>query len=503
MTDHSTPGPDHDRAHAHADNDAEDRVDGYSHAIDHAHDERRVPEPGWVEHAVWWHLYPLGFVGAYPAAEPPGPQEHRLTRIVAWLDHAVRLGASGVALGPIFASATHGYDTVDHTRIDPRLGDDADFDLLVREAHGRGLKVLLDGVFNHVGTEFPTYRRALALGPDSAEADWFVPDGDGYRSFEGHGGLVELNHANPAVADYVVDVMVRWLDRGADGWRLDAAYAVPDAFWASVLPRVRASHPEAWFVGEIIHGDYPAIVRSSTLDSVTQYELWKAVWSSINDTNLFELAWALDRHADFLDTFVPATFVGNHDVTRIASRITDPRHLAHALVLLFTVGGTPAVYAGDELGWLGVKEERAGGDDAVRPEFDAAGPGPLDDREADVFRLHQDLIGLRRRHPWLHRARTRTVHLSNACHAYEVGDGEHRIVVGLNLADEPSDVLLDVGSPGAGGHLGTDGGHGDPGNGADDGPILGELLLASSDARPGTIPAHGWAIWLGHRTAPA
>ncbi|MGO1315557.1 MAG: alpha-amylase family glycosyl hydrolase [Cellulomonadaceae bacterium] len=423
-------------------------------------------EPSWVRHAVWWQVYPLGFVGAYPAEPAPGPEEHRLRRIVTWFDHAVELGASGIALGPVFDSSTHGYDTVDHTRIDPRLGTEVDFEHLVHEAHSRGLRVLLDGVFNHVGTDFPMYRRALADGPSSAAASWFVPDSDGYRTFEGHRGLVELNHETPAVVDYVVDVMIRWLARGADGWRLDAAYATPPSFWTAVLPRVRAAQPEAWFVGEVIHGDYAGIVAASGLDSLTQYELWKAIWSAINDRNLFELAWALDRHDEFLETFVPMTFVGNHDVTRIASQIADPRHLVHALVVLFTVGGTPSVYAGDELGWRGVKEERFGGDDAVRPEFPFGGPGVLDPAEASVLSAHQALIGLRRRHPWLHRARTRTLELTNECVVYEVAEGGHRIVVGLNLGDQEHPFTPD-----------------------------GELLLASSGAPHEAIPAHGWALW--------
>ncbi len=236
-----------------------------------------VTEPAWVEHAIWWQVYPLGFVGAYPTETPPGPDEHRLRRIVEWLDHVIELGASGLALGPIFASRTHGYDTTDHYRIDPRLGDDGDFDHLVAEAHGRGLRVLLDGVFNHVGTDF-------------ANTSWFRKRGNGshagYDTFEGHGELIALDHDNPDVIDYTVDVMTHWLARGADGWRLDAAYAVPDRFWAQVLPRVRSAFPDAWFVGEVIHGDYSARVRDSDFDSVTQYELWKAIWSGINDRKL-------------------------------------------------------------------------------------------------------------------------------------------------------------------------------------------------------------------------
>ncbi|TMR09677.1 alpha-amylase family glycosyl hydrolase, partial [Nonomuraea zeae] len=304
--------------------------------------------PAWSDEAIWWHVYPLGFTGAPPTSA--GAAGHRLRRLEPWLGHAADLGCTGVMLGPIFASETHGYDTVDHFAIDPRLGDDADFDALVARAREHGLRIALDGVFNHVGRSFTGDAGWLRRQPGAAD----------YDTFEGHERLVALDHAQEAVQDYVASVLGHWLDRGADGWRLDAAYAVPAEFWRQVLPRVRARHPQAWFAGEVIHGDYAGYVARSTLDSVTQYELWKAIWSSLNDRNLYELAHALGRHDDLLATFAPLTFVGNHDVTRIASRLDDHRHLGHALAVLFTVGGVPSVYYGDELGLEGVKEEREG-----------------------------------------------------------------------------------------------------------------------------------------------
>jgi cyclomaltodextrinase len=427
--------------------------------------------PGWVRHAIWWHIYPLGFVGAEPAATG-GPPVHRLRRLLDWLDYAVELGASGLALGPVFASETHGYDTVDHFRIDPRLGDDADFDALVAAAHERGLRVLLDGVFNHVGRGFPAFQQVLAEGPGAPTASWFRlgwPHGPAaepeYATFEGHQGLVALAHDEPAVVEHVVAVMDHWLDRGADGWRLDAAYAVPRPFWAAVVPRVRAAHPDAYLVGEVIHGDYAGFVAESGVDAVTQYELWKAIWSSLNDGNLFELSWALERHSEL--PFAPLTFVGNHDVTRIASRLTDERHLGHALAVLFCVGGTPSVYAGDEQAFRGVKEDRAGGDDAVRPAFPDA-PADLAPDGWPVYRLHQDLIGVRRRHAWLHRARTSAPVLANRHAVLESTDGEHRLLLALNLEDGP--VTLAV--PGAM-----------------------EVLVGTGDLRDGrvTVPGHAWA----------
>ena len=401
-------------------------------------------ESDWVRHAVWWQVYPLGFVGAWPPRDD-NVDRHRLRRIEAWLDYALELGVSGLALGPVFASETHGYDTVDYFQIDPRLGTDDDFASLITAAHDRGLRVMLDGVFNHVGRGYPAFQAALMQGRDAPTASWFRFHWDapghepGYDNFEGHDSLVALNHREPAVADMVVEVMNHWLDRGADGWRLDAAYAVPPEFWSSVLPRVRERHPEAYFVGEVIHGDYPQIVTESTMDSVTQYELWKAIWSSLNEGNFYELDHALERHNGFLDTFVPLTFLGNHDVTRLASKLDDERDIALALAVLMTVGGTPSIYEGDEQGFRGVKEDRENGDDAVRP--------PFPDKPADLvpygwptYHLHQELIGLRRRHAWLHTARTRKLHLSNEQYAFEVADGTDRLAVCLNIGDNEAEV---------------------------------------------------------------
>ena len=443
------------------------------------------PGPAWVQDAIWWHVYPLGFVGAEPEGDPSAPVVHRLGHLTGWLDHVVELGASGVLLGPVFASQTHGYDTVDHLRVDPRLGDEADLDALLRAAADRGLRVLLDGVFHHVGRGHPAFRAVLEQGPAAPTASWFRlrwPDGEwapgtepGYDDFEGHAALVALDHGSPAVQDHVVEVMTHWLDRGAHGWRLDAAYAVPTAFWAQVAQRVRERHPDAYLVGEVIHGDYPAFVRDSTLDSVTQYELWKAVWSSLNDGNPHELAHALGRHTAFVDEFVPYTFLGNHDVTRLASRLDDPRHLAHALVVLCTAGGTPSVYAGDEHAFRGVKEDRAGGDDAVRPAFPAS-PGELSPLGRPVHALHQELLGLRRRHRWLHAARTRVLDVGQDTLVYESTADGGRLVVALSLADAPA--VLEVGG-------------------------AGDVLAGDGVREEGAVrlPAHGWVVLSGGSAA--
>jgi cyclomaltodextrinase / maltogenic alpha-amylase / neopullulanase len=430
----------------------------------------------WADHAVLWHVYPLGFTGAERAALPVDePARHRLRHLAAWLDYAVELGCNGLLLGPVFASETHGYDTTDHFRIDARLGDEADFDTLVTAADQRGLRLILDGVFNHVGRSFPAFRAAVAGGAGTPAARWFkrTPDGSDYAVFEGHGQLVELDHDEPAVLSYVIEVMTHWLGRGAGGWRLDAAYAVPPSFWAKAVPAVREAFPGAWFLGEMIHGDYAAYAAEAGLDSITQYEVWKAVWSSLNDRNFYELDHALGRHNAFMDGELAQTFVGNHDVTRLATILNDDRHFSHALAVLFCVGGVPSVYYGDEQGFRGLKEHREGGDDEIRPAFPATPAGLLPDGWR-YYRLHQRLIGFRRRHPWLVRARTTAEHLEPSALALRLRgerDREHALLL-LNTGD--ADIRFPVDASGL--------------------SVAETSEPGAVPADPLLVPAHSWTI---------
>lgn len=399
--------------------------------------------PGWVDHLIGWHVYPLGFVGA-PARLESQEVSHRLAHLGAWLDHAVALGCSSLALGPVFSSASHGYDTLDYFTIDPRLGDDDDFDHLLQAAHARGLSVLLDGVFNHVSRRNRIVQDAQSAGPDSDAGRMVRWCAGRLDVFEGHSDLVALNHDNPAVREHVTRIMNYWCGRGVDGWRLDAAYSVNPEFWAAVLPPVREKHPDVWIFGEVIHGDYAGIVRASGMDSVTQYELWKGIWSSIESRNFFELDHALGRHNEFSDAFTPMTFVGNHDVTRIASRVgQDGAVLATAI--LATIGGIPLIYYGDELAYRGVKEERFGGDDDIRPVFPAS-PADLSNLGADTLRAHQSLLGLRRRHPWLVDARTESLDLTNERYVYRTGvPGVEPLIVELDVRDGCSVLIREAG----------------------------------------------------------
>lgn len=403
--------------------------------------------PAWTDHAIGWHVYPLGFTGApihdRQAAGAPvdGDFPTRLDHLTAWLDYIRELGLNVLQLGPVFQSSTHGYDTTDFFAVDDRLGDDGAFDRLIAAAHERGIRVLLDGVFNHVGRQHPAVQEALG-DADSGAARLFAiergEDGPKLPVFEGHDALVELDHGSDAVKDLVRDVMLHWLRRGADGWRLDAAYSVDPAFWACVLPQVREEFPDAFIYGEVIHGDYPDIVAKSGMDSVTEYELWKATWSSLKEGNFYELEWTLRRHNGFLESFRPVTFVGNHDVTRIATQVGAEKSVL-ALAVLMTLGGVPLVYYGDEQGYTGVKKEDWGGDDEIRPVFPAS-PGDLSDLGERIERAHRGLIGLRRRHPWLRDATAQVADIDNLRLVYNVeghdDDGAFRqLNVELDMTD--------------------------------------------------------------------
>lgn len=388
---------------------------------------------GWADHVIWWHVFPLGFVGA--EREAVSDVHHRLPQLIDWLDYLIELGANGLMLAPVFASATHGYDTLDHFRVDPRLGDENDLAALIAACHERGIAVCLDGVFNHLSADHPIVTRAVAAGPDSEAGRWIRWSGTYPYTFEGHPGLVELDLSRPAVADYVAGVMKHWLARGVDAWRLDAAYAQGAGVWAPIMEQVRAEFGQAWIFAEVIHGDYTDFVTTSGVDSLTQYELWHAIWDSLNDANFFSLEWTLRRHAQFCAGFAPQTFIGNHDVTRIATRLSDPDHLRLAVALLALLPGVPSVYAGDEQGFTGEKRDHAAGDDAIRPPFPAEPSGLLPFGRA-VHDCYAELLGLRRRHPWLVRASLRVAEVTNTYIAIELTGADEHLTLELNLSHE-------------------------------------------------------------------
>lgn len=431
-----------------------------------------------VHDDIWYHVHPLGFLGAEPRncvlGSSGGTVSHRLPELVGWLDGIADLGVGGLLLGPVGESQSHGYDVVDPFQVDRRLGDESDFCNLVDECRSRSVRVALDLVLNHVGRAHPYFVDVLERHRDSSWQDWFLIDFDrpgydgfAYETFEGHGELVKLNHNNPQVLDWAVDIARCWMRKGVNAFRLDAAYAIPTNFLASFADRIRDENRDVLLLGEMIHGDYVSFVESSHLDTVTQYELWKAIWSSLNDGNFFELAHAMERHRDFSKHFVPWNFLGNHDTTRIATRLQDRRHLPHSLAVLMTVPGLTAIYAGDEQGAEGTKYDREGGDEEIRrpPPLD---PDALLTDPPAIWKLHQQLIAMRRQRPWLATGKLTVNQLTNRVIAYQIASGDKRLAIALSTDDAPSTCHVTANMK----------------------RIAGSVAEGAQQ-----LPPHGWGIW--------
>lgn len=323
----------------------------------------------WARDAVFYHIYPLGLCDAPHHNDFVTAPQPRLAHIADWSEHLRTLGVTAIYLGPVFESGTHGYDTADYYRVDRRLGDNSTLTDLIATLHTSGIRVILDGVFHHVGRDFWAFRDVQQNLERSAYRDWFAgidfskrsPLGDpfSYECWSGHASLVKLNLHHPAVRAHLLGAVQQWIEQfNIDGLRLDVADALDEGFLRDLASHCRSLNPEFWLVGEVIHGDYRRWVNLAMLDSVTNYECYKGLYSSHNDRNYFEIAYALNRqfgeHGIYRD--MPLyTFADNHDVSRLASTLRDPAHLYPLYALLFTMPGVPSIYYGSEWGIGGVK----------------------------------------------------------------------------------------------------------------------------------------------------
>jgi cyclomaltodextrinase len=322
----------------------------------------------WAKEAVFYHIYPLGLCGAPHANDLQAAPQNRLESLIPWLDHARSLGCNALYLGPVMESLSHGYDTVDFFQVDRRLGDGPALARLVEAAHQRGFKVVLDAVFNHVGRGFWAFRDILDTGKASRFTDWFHLDWPGHSPFgdpfayEGWKGcldLVKLNLANQEVKSHLFEAVLTWMrDYRIDGLRLDAADSIDLGFLSDLARHCHDLAPDFWLMGEVLHGDYRRWTTEAGLDSVTNYECYKGLFSSFNDGNLFEIAHSLRRqYADYglYQGQHLYSFADNHDVPRLASQLKNPRHIYPLYCLLFTMPGIPSIYYGSEFGIKGVK----------------------------------------------------------------------------------------------------------------------------------------------------
>jgi cyclomaltodextrinase / maltogenic alpha-amylase / neopullulanase len=321
----------------------------------------------WSQNAIFYHIYPLGFCGAPERNDFRSPAVTRLDKVHEWIGHLRDLGVNALYLGPIFESTAHGYDTADYFWVDRRLGTNETLRWLVRELHSNGIRVVLDGVFNHVGRDFWAFRDVLQNRENSPYCNWFKgisfggrsPYGDpfSYEGWAGNYDLVKLNLDEPAVKEHLLLAVKQWIvDYEIDGFRLDVADTLDLQFQRELGAFCRGLRPDFWLMGEVIHGDYRRWANPETLNSVTNYEAYKGLYSSLEDKNYFEIAYALNRQfgAGGIYRDLPLyNFVDNHDVNRVASNLSSLAHLYPLYCLLFTMPGVPSIYYGSEWGLTG------------------------------------------------------------------------------------------------------------------------------------------------------
>lgn len=325
----------------------------------------------WSHDAVFYHVYPLGLCGAPRRNKFSGSPHDRLGKLIPWFDQARRLGTNAVLLGPVMESGSHGYDVVDYFQVDRRLGDRSALLRVAAQARARGLRLVMDGVFHHVGREFWAFRDLREKNQGSRYKDWFHIDFNGrspfqdpfsYQTWNGCHDLVKLNLSSPEVRNHLFEAVAAWIrDYGIDGLRLDAADRLDMRFVRDLAAWCRRLKPDFWLMGEVVKGPYGRWLKDGGLDSVTNYECYKGFYSSHNDENYYEIAYTLRHQFGEYGRNGSAglyNFVDNHDVARVSTRLENPAHAYPLYCLLFTVPGVPAVYYGSEFALKADKSQR-------------------------------------------------------------------------------------------------------------------------------------------------
>lgn len=338
----------------------------------------------WYDEAVFYHIYPLGMTDA-PKQNNYEVSEHRLLTLIPWISHIKEIGCNALYIGPLFESVGHGYETTDYKKLDSRLGTNEDLTNFVAECHKEGIRVILDGVFNHTGRDFFAFQDIKKNRENSPYRDWYCNvnfggnneynDGFSYENWGGYNLLAKLNPHNPAVKEHICDAIRFWVSEfDIDGIRLDAADVLDFNYMQTLRQVANDVKPDFWLMGEVIHGDYSRWVNEGTLHSVTNYTLHKALYSGHNDHNYFEIAHTVKRLYEMggnrPDGLKLYNFTDNHDVERIYTKLNNKQHFFPAHILMYTLPGVPSIYYGSEFGIEGKKEKYS--DDSLRPALNYA-----------------------------------------------------------------------------------------------------------------------------------
>ena len=414
----------------------------------------------WYDEAIFYHIYPLGLTGA-PKENSYGEPVHRLNTLIPWIEHIRNIGCTALYIGPLCESVGHGYETTDYKKLDSRLGTNEDLKAFVTECHAQGIRVIFDGVFNHTGRDFFAFKDIQKNREQSPYRDWYCNvnfygnneynDGFSYDNWGGYNLLVKLNQRNPAVKDYICDVIRFWVSEfDIDGIRLDAADVLDFDFMKALRQTANEVKPEFWLMGEVIHGDYTRWVNEGTLHSVTNYQLHKALYSGHNDHNYFEIAHTVHRLYEMggnrPDGLKLYNFVDNHDVERIYTKLQNKAQFFPVHVLLYTLPGIPSVYYGSEFGIEGKKERYS--DDSLRPALHLADYKNAV-TENPCTRLITALGRIRQQTKALSLGGYKELLLTNRQYAFSRDLNGTSVVVTVNNDENPAQIHVAAGNGGA------------------------------------------------------
>ncbi len=427
----------------------------YSHSSEPVADVRVSGAEDWHRDATFYHIYPLGMFGAPEYNDFTSAPSDRMEDTMALVDHIANSGFSAVYFGPVFESTRHGYDTADYRVIDRRLGTNEQFRRLCASLHARGVRVVLDGVFNHVGRDFWAFRDVQQNREGSRYRDWFhinfggnsnYNDGFWYEGWEGHFELVKLNLRNPDVKNHIFDAVRGWISEfGIDGLRLDVAYCLDHDFMRELHSVCRSVRSDFFLLGECVHGDYNQLVNDAMMDSVTNYECYKGVYSSINDGNMHEIGYSLHRqfgneHWCLYRGKCLYNFVDNHDVSRIASILKEKDNIPMAYALMYSMPGSPSVYYGSEFGFLG---DKAQGDGALRPMLTGDDIGSMSNGLTDyIARLNE----ARRQSKALRRGDYNQLYVRPKQLIFARSFEDERVICAINTDSEAHTAHFDAGA---------------------------------------------------------
>ncbi|MDO4345010.1 MAG: alpha-amylase family glycosyl hydrolase [Eubacteriales bacterium] len=407
----------------------------------------------WYEKAVFYHMYPLGMTGAPKTNEAPGVV-HRMQELEEWLPHLQDIGCTAIYIGPLFESTSHGYDTIDYRLVDRRLGDNEDFKRFVKKSHEMGIRIVVDGVFNHTGREFFAFQDIQKNRENSPYRNWYkginfgwnsaYNDGFSYESWRNCQNLVNLNLYERAVKDYLFDVIRFWIHEfDIDGIRLDCADCLEFDFMKEMRWMTGQEKEDFWLMGEVIHGDYARWANDDVLHSVTNYELHKGLYSGHNDHNYFEIAHTIRRQFDENGGIYRGrklySFVDNHDVERIITKLNHKEHVIPVYTLLYTLPGIPSIYYGSEFGVEGKKEQ--GSDDSLRPRL-RVGECLKHNAHPELTEHIRKLGALRKENEVLAQGTYRELLLTNRQYAFaRILDGKV-VVVAVNNDENPAEISV-------------------------------------------------------------